>query len=100
MRDYANSETWTDHKGRTWKVSQIKGRLKPGKCSGHAALREFVIFRDGGVCKKCKSTVDLIADHVVSRRNGGSHHPSNLQCLCHSCNSSKAGLIDRRSAQS
>ena len=89
---------WTDHKGRTWKVPQIIGRLKPGKCAGHAALREFVIDRDGGKCKRWGSTEDLIADHILSRRNGGSHHPNNLQCLCHSCNARKAGLEDRRHA--
>lgn len=30
------------------------------------------------------------------RRNGGSHHPSNLQCLCDPCNARKAGLVDSK----
>lgn len=89
------TELWTDHHGKAWKVPQIIGRLKPGKCPGHAALRDFVIHRDGGACKRCRSTENLVADHVVSRRNGGSHHPSNLQCLCQSCNSTKANVEDR-----
>lgn len=93
MRDYALM--WTDHLGRTWKVPQIKGRLKPGKCPGHAALREFVIHRDGGKCKCCGTVHGLLADHILSRRNGGSHHPSNLQCLCHGCNARKANRVDR-----
>jgi 5-methylcytosine-specific restriction endonuclease McrA len=38
----------------------------------------------------------LVADHVISRRNGGSHHPDNMQCLCNSCNSRKANLIDAK----
>lgn len=88
-------EYWTDHKGQSWKVPQILGRLKPGKCPGHAALREFVIQRDGGKCKRCASTVNLIADHILSRRNGGSHNPTNLQCLCDSCNARKANREDR-----
>lgn len=97
MREYAKAEpkVWTDHLGRTWKVPQILGRLKPGKCAGHAALREFVIHRDGGVCRHCRASDGLVADHIVSRRNGGSHHPSNLQCLCQACNSRKSVLVDR-----
>lgn len=87
------SETWTDHLGRTWRVPQIKGRLKM-KCPGHRALREFVIHRDGGRCKRCGSRELLVADHILSRRNGGAHHPNNLQCLCDSCNSRKAGRED------
>lgn len=100
MRDYAKvgPKFWTDHKGRTWKVPQIKGRLKHGKCPGHAALREFVIHRDGEKCRRCASTVDLIADHIVSRRNGGSHHPDNLQCLCQPCNARKASKEDAKGA--
>jgi 5-methylcytosine-specific restriction endonuclease McrA len=85
---------WTDHHGKTWKVPEIKGRLKPGKCPGHAALRAFVIHRDGS-CKKCGGKDDLLADHILSRRNGGSHHPNNLQCLCERCNASKSGTVDR-----
>jgi len=91
---------WTDHFGRTWKVPQIKGRLKCGKSSGHRALREYVIYRDGSRCRTCGATEDLVADHIVSRRNGGSHHPDNLQCLCQSCNSSKAGLVDAKFVRS
>lgn len=89
---------WTDHHGEVRHVPQIKGRLKCGKVPGHAALREFVLHRDGYKCRHCGATdvLRLVADHVVSRRNGGSHHPDNLQCLCHSCNSRKAGLIDAK----
>jgi 5-methylcytosine-specific restriction endonuclease McrA len=94
--ELACEATWTDHLGRTWKVPQIKGRLKPGKCAGHAALRDFVIHRDGGACKSCGTTHRLVADHIVSRRNGGTHHPKNLQCLCDGCNARKANLVDRK----
>ncbi len=88
-------EVWTDHNGRVWKVPQILGRLKHGKCPGHAALRAFVIHRDGGKCKRCGSQADLVADHILSRANGGTHHPDNLQCLCQRCNSLKATKEDR-----
>ena len=97
MREYAKLEQmfWTDASGRIWKVPLIIGRLKHGKCPGHAALRKFVIERDGSACVRCGSTSNLVADHIVSRRNGGSHHPSNLQCLCDSCNARKANTEDR-----
>lgn len=88
---------WTDDDGTVRQVPRILGRLKCGACSGHAALRAFVIRRDGGRCKACGESRphELVADHIVSRRNGGSHHPSNLQTLCHSCNSRKAATVDR-----
>lgn len=99
MRDYGKVSPafWTDDKGKKWSVPQIKGRLKPGKIPCHNALREFVINRDGRKCKECgrgEDSVVLVADHIISRRNGGSHHPDNLQCLCDSCNARKASLVD------
>lgn len=88
---------WIDHKQRRWKTPTIKGRLKM-KVPCHRALREFVIHRDGYKCVECGSTdiLQLVADHILSRRNGGAHHPSNMQCLCNSCNSRKSGLVDSK----
>lgn len=86
---------WTDHDGRRWRVPNIKDRLRPHFIKGHAALRAFVICRDGGRCKKCGSADNLVADHKLSRRNGGSHHPDNLQCLCKPCNDHKSNYEDR-----
>jgi 5-methylcytosine-specific restriction endonuclease McrA len=88
--------TWTDDLGRAWKVPEIRGRLKM-RIPSHLALRECVIRRDGS-CRWCGATTDLVADHVLSRRNGGEHHPNNLQALCQSCNSRKANLIDAKGA--
>jgi 5-methylcytosine-specific restriction endonuclease McrA len=96
MRDYGViSPKWTDHLGREWIEPQIKGRLKM-RVPAHLALREFVIHRAAGKCEKCGSTNNLVADHVVSRRNGGRHHPDNMQCLCQHCNSAKVGLVDSK----
>ena len=33
-------------------------------------------------------------DHILSRRQGGTDHESNLQALCHSCHSSKTNRHD------
>lgn len=86
---------WIDDLGRRWRESRAKGRLRM-RVPSHRALREFVIRRDGGKCRECRGTDRLVADHIVSRRNGGRHHPDNMQCLCDSCNSRKAGLIDSK----
>lgn len=90
-------KTWIDFDGREWKTPTIRGRLKM-RIPCHAALRRYIRLRDKA-CQWCGAQSDLIADHIVSRKNGGSHHPSNLQALCQSCNSAKVGLVDaRRSA--
>ncbi len=88
-------QTWTDHAGKRWKVPQIKDRLRVHQIAGHAALKAHVVCRDGGKCKRCGSCDDLVVDHVVSRRNGGTHHPDNLQALCKPCNDSKSNYEDR-----
>lgn len=97
MRDYSkvNPKFWIDDKGIEWRVPTIKGRLK-SRIPGHRALRDFIIRRDGGVCRQCGTAANLVADHILSRRNGGSHHPENLQCLCSPCNSRKAVLVDAK----
>lgn len=96
MREYAKigPTFWTDHHGRRWPEPTIKGRLKM-RIPSHAALRDFVIERDGRKCRRCGATESLVADHILSRRNGGRHHPDNMQCLCDSCNARKANLEDR-----
>jgi 5-methylcytosine-specific restriction endonuclease McrA len=110
------SDVWTDHEGRPWKVPTTKKRLKFSKVRSHAALRAFVFQRDAFTCAKCgvkpvvipevftgETTVSLpgkhwclVMDHIVSRRNGGPHHPSNLQTMCDSCNAQKVGLVDAK----
>lgn len=86
---------WIDHLGRQWAEPTIKGRLKM-RIPSHRALREFIIHRDGARCVLCGARESLVADHIVSRRNGGRHHPSNMQCMCDSCNARKAGLTDAK----
>ena len=86
------SPTWVDFNGKTWRTPRILHRLK-SRIPSHAALRDHVIARDV-VCRGCGSTGRLVADHIISRRNGGAHHPDNMQALCNSCNARKTGLVD------
>lgn len=104
---------WVDHLGRRWRVSTTCGRIKY-RSPGRLALRAFIFQRDNFTCQHCgvkainvPDNYDgaqalgvergwcLLVDHIVSRRNGGSHHPDNLQTLCDSCNARKAATVDR-----
>lgn len=111
--------TWTDGLGKQRKAPTLSGRLK-FKIPLHRALRAFVFARDGFTCQACgarpatlptdydgRNAVSLdgpknclVMDHVTSRRNGGAHHPSNLQTMCEPCNAAKAGLVDAKASRS
>jgi len=103
MRDYGKvavvglraefaPKTWTDEHGVTRATPSVIGRLR-STCPGHAALKAFVIRRDGK-CVECGSTDRLEADHILSRKRGGAHHPLNMQALCGSCNARKACIVE------
>lgn len=111
MRDQPS--TWTDYRGRTWKVTTMRGRLK-FKIPCHAALRAHVFHRDGYRCQRCGEPavgvpadydgrsalltdkldgggwrVALILDHILTLKAGGRNVVENLQALCEQCNKSK-----------
>lgn len=86
--------TWTDSAGKTRRTSSALRR--PKSTPGWDALRAFVIQRDGNECCWCGATSGLVVDHIISRRNGGAHHPDNLRALCDPCNAAKVGLVDTR----
>jgi 5-methylcytosine-specific restriction endonuclease McrA len=90
--------TWVDHLNVERAVPQIARRLKFTRIRIHGALRDFVMHRDAGRCVWCgfAEEWELHIDHIISRRNGGSHHPLNLQVLCCSCNARKSGLVDSK----
>ena len=55
-----------------------------------AALRKYVLERDGSSCRYCGSNdgpFDI--DHILAVANGGSNDPSNLCVACSTCNRSK-----------
>lgn len=106
--DY-NTSTWIDEEGKKHKLpSKSFTRLMASKFPSHVKLRDFVFRRDKYTCQRCgavaadqypfrcyspkwKKYTNLIIDHILSIRKDGSHHPDNLQALCGSCNSQKAG---------
>lgn len=106
--------TFTDDSGRVWPTPQIVGRLKFTSAGASIALRRTVFIRDGFTCQDCgarpsqaptrydgRHTVGLgwgwclLMDHILSRRNGGAHHPDNLRTLCSRCNQKKVSAEDR-----
>jgi 5-methylcytosine-specific restriction endonuclease McrA len=87
--------SWPDTTGRVWKTLTILRRIKY-RYPAALALREHVFARDGHRCRRCGAVAELLLDHVISRRNGGSHHPGNLQTLCLSCNARKVSTEDRK----
>ena len=112
----AESIQWTDHHGKSWRVSQSRHRLSFTKIRHHRALRAFVYHRADYRCQQCGRMTAYVSgvregdaacfrdpfeylaiDHVVPMAAGGGHHPANLQALCDSCNAAKAAS-DRRLA--
>jgi 5-methylcytosine-specific restriction endonuclease McrA len=85
------------------------------KIPERAALRALVLTINSFTCQGCDAQVQnppvgydgretlflpngqpLVLDHVLSRANGGTNHPDNLQPLCGGCNTRKASSLDKR----
>lgn len=56
----------------------------------YRAHKERVFSRDGRICRYCGSDENLQIDHIISRKNGGTHDLENLQVLCRDCNLRKS----------
>ena len=52
--------------------------------------KERVFARDGRQCRYCGNDENLQIDHIISRKNGGTHDMDNLQVLCRDCNLRKS----------
>jgi 5-methylcytosine-specific restriction endonuclease McrA len=52
--------------------------------------KERVFARDGRICRYCGNDQNLQIDHIISRKNGGTHDMDNLQVLCRDCNLRKS----------
>ena len=56
-------------------------------------VRREVWRRDGGVCVKCGSRLNLEYDHIVPVSKGGSNTARNIELLCQACNRAKSASI-------
>ena len=70
------------------KNSSIEGKgYQQGDQLGFWNVREYVLYRDGHTCKRCKGKKKdkiLNVHHIVSRKAGGDR-PDNLITLCETC---------------
>ena len=58
-------------------------------------MRFAIYNRDGNRCRKCGSTRNLEIDHIFPISRGGKSEYSNLQTLCHQCNTQKSNTIEK-----
>lgn len=59
-----------------------------GYGSAWQRISQSILERDGYRCYLCGGWADT-ADHLISKRDGGTDDPENLAAACRSCNSSK-----------
>lgn len=57
-------------------------------------IHELLKRGDPAHCAHCRSTTDLVRDHILALSNGGSDELCNQQILCRRCNSSKSDKPD------
>ena len=56
-------------------------------------IRWSVFERDGYICKKCGSKINLHCDHIYPESLGGETVMENLQTLCGKCNIAKGSKV-------
>lgn len=87
--------------GRSVPPSEVRRQMRMELAPGKHTKQEWrqAMQRDGWKCLRCGSTKRLTKDHIMPIAKGGSNDASNLQTLCHSCNSWKGTKhIDFRSS--
>jgi 5-methylcytosine-specific restriction endonuclease McrA len=83
---YAHQKEINEKNGTNTKRQKIPEAVKK-----HMWLRDFEKMNAEGICHVCKGTLiytDCHAGHIISCKNGGTNHVSNLIALCPKCNTS------------
>lgn len=74
---------------------------KTGSTTRWRKIRRYILDRDGWTCRVlrdgriCGRPANTV-DHIITRANGGTDHPSNLRAACGTCNY-RDGAYSRRS---
>ena len=71
------------------KLPVVKPRNESSSRCIPQQVREFVLERDEGKCRVCKSTTNLHFDHILPFCRGGDNTTKNVQILCGPCNLQK-----------
>lgn len=69
-------------RGTAAKLRLARKRAADAMLTANAAI---VRERDGNRCRFCRSGDMVEVHHIVYRSRGGTHHASNLVCLCGRC---------------
>lgn len=59
-------------------------------------VKDVIIKRDGGKCRKCGTTQYLTVDHILPKCEGGTNDFSNLETLCRVCHNRKDNSLHRK----
>lgn len=83
MADELESIGWLKQHAHTRSLAVFCAPVKVRKSISDAVRREVL---SAGKCENCPSTENLVVDHVIPVKHGGSCEIENLQCLCQGCN--------------
>lgn len=77
------------------KVQRQRRRALERKADGSLSEADWLHVLKGHnhACARCSSTENLTMDHKIPLSLGGSHDWTNLQPLCHLCNSAKRNVM-------
>jgi len=84
-----------------WDDDRRRGnRHQRGYGNAWDKLRIRILGRDKYLCQPCKRKALLTTasqvDHIVSKAQGGTDDPSNLQAICTTCHKAKTAAESRR----
>lgn len=78
---------------KPYQITQRPSRVSDNPRSISTRTRTRILERDNFRCRRCgagPNDARLVIDHVVPVAKGGTADESNLQTLCHPCNSAKS----------
>lgn len=87
---------WTRDNPSKAKAIWDNRRARKRNAEGYYTERDWldIVYRQQSCCMSCGLFCNLTVDHITPLSRSGTNWPSNLQGLCHSCNSSKCDKLD------
>jgi 5-methylcytosine-specific restriction endonuclease McrA len=85
----------TDRVRLSRRLSKHARRARERSAGGVVTIASWtsILQRWGGSCARCGASGDLTMDHIIPLARGGSNDPSNIQPMCHWCNSTKGAVM-------